>query len=161
MVLVIGKFFLILILAAILVLALKSFTNSTTATVDNNNVLSNIIKSGPQYSYVLRSKQLFHDVLQKQKILGDLRPQKYAFDNVKYVRRGIQLDASHLVLSVQPMKVSTNDNKNNNWKDDMKVRLNIDINGSDLSLKAGKFSKYYSTLELSNSIYGVYDKRTD
>ena len=103
----------------------------------------------------------FMMLCKKQIIVGDPRPQKYTFDNVKYVWRGIQLNASHLVLSVHPMEVSTDDNKINNKKDDMKVRLNIDIYGSNLSLKAGNFSKYYSTLELTNSIYAVYDKETD
>jgi hypothetical protein len=153
-------------------LALAGFAANSALTSSgdssDNNIVRSVIKAGdPEYKYVIDSAKILPANFDKQKILTDVQqPENYTLDNLDYKKNGIELQASHLVLSIHPTKIISadahdNNNKNNN-KYNTKTRLNIGIYGTNVTFTAaGQFSKHYSTLELPNSIYAIYDAKTD
>jgi hypothetical protein len=158
-------------LPIILVLALAGLANSALTTrgadsSDNNNIVKSVIKAAnPEYKYVTDAAKIFPANFDKQKVLTDVQPAKYTLENLDYKKNGIELQASHLVLSIHPTKIikaDEEDNNNKNNKDNNITRLNVDIYGTNVTFTAaGQFSKNYSTLKLTDSIYAIYDVKTN
>ena len=62
------------------------------------------------------------------------------------------------MLSVEPTKIVDGNSHNSN---NTKIRLDIDIYGKNVILRAQQYSKYYPALDPRDAIYAIYDPATD